>query len=373
MKKLTIILTILLAVFLNTQLPSSASLFNKDAGYTTQKQDKNALKELKKLINTQNQYSNEHDIDKLTTLYSEKFVNSDGFNKEVYFKLIEDTWISYPDIKYASKINNIDIVGNNATIYVEENAYAIEKSYSDDEETQGQLFSLGECVYFVEKIGEKWFLIGEKIIKETSVLKYGDAKSIYIDLSVPAQVAAGQEYTATLKVNTRSNELALASINNEEITYPQSHKEDNYRKLSESNTLERVFIANSNNTNEYATASVGIATSEIYDKTKLKVYMSGLAFIVTRLNVLPQNNFVDLEKAKIEKTTKVEVINENKNQKEKSEENTEEKSDKAEEAETVDKIEGVEETDKTDTTNTTNTTNDTEVNEINGVDDAKVE
>lgn len=42
-------------------------------------------------------------------------------------------------------------------------------------------------------------------------------------------------------------------------------------------------------------ASVGITKSEIYDKTKVRVYMGGLAFIMTRVNVIPANKFINLE------------------------------------------------------------------------------
>lgn len=33
----------------------------------------------------------------------------------------------------------------------------------------------------------------------------------------------------------------------------------------------------------------------------MKVYMNGLAFIITRVNVVPKNNFVNIEELNVEK------------------------------------------------------------------------
>ena len=67
-----------------------------------------------------------------------------------------------------------------------------------------------------------------------------------------------------------------------------------FRKLSGDN-LERVFKSNSDNINEYAVASIGLTHTENYDEDRIRVYMSGLGFIMTRINVVPENKYIKLE------------------------------------------------------------------------------
>ena len=60
--------------------------------------------------------------------------------------------------------------------------------------------------------------------------------------------------------------------------------------------MERVFHSNSENVNEYTVASVGITRAEpTYTPDEVRVYMGGLAFIMTRVNVVPKNKFVKIE------------------------------------------------------------------------------
>ena len=68
-----------------------------------------------------------------------------------------------------------------------------------------------------------------------------------------------------------------------------------FRQLTEENQLERVFRANNKNINEYATASIGIAKAETFDKSKTRVYLSGVAFLMTRVNIIPKNEYITIE------------------------------------------------------------------------------
>ena len=59
-----------------------------------------------------------------------------------------------------------------------------------------------------------------------------------------------------------------------------------------------MFTANTDNVNEYNIASVGITRAEFPDEDNprnIRIYMSGIAFVVTRVNVVPANNFIKLE------------------------------------------------------------------------------
>ena len=89
-----------------------------------------------------------------------------------------------------------------------------------------------------------------------------------------------------------------ASINKENIVYPQTKSDDAFRKMPDDNILERVFLSNKDNVNEYAVASIGITRAENYTDNQIRVYMGGLAFIMTRINVIPENKFIKLEDKK---------------------------------------------------------------------------
>lgn len=252
--------------------------------------------DIKAVINQQTVYTNKYDLDGLSSLYAKDFTNSDGFNKEVYFKLIKETWETYPDIIYKTHINNIEFSDNYATVVVEETAIATSKETVGELSVIGELYSTSKCVYFLEKQGTKWVISSEKILDETSTLKYGNARYSKIELSAPKQIGANQDYTATLKVTAPKDSAVIASISKENIVYPQTKAEDAFRRLTGDNILERVFHSNSENVNEYTVASVGITRAEpTYTPDEVRVYMGGLAFIMTRVNVVPKNKFVKIE------------------------------------------------------------------------------
>lgn len=252
--------------------------------------------DIKAVINQQTVYTNKYDLDGLSSLYAKDFTNSDGFNKEVYFKLIKETWETYPDIIYKTHINNIEFSDNYATVVVDETAIATSKETVGELSVIGELYSTSKCVYFLEKQGTKWVISSEKILDETSTLKYGNARYSKIELSAPKQIGANQDYTATLKVTAPKDSAVIASISKENIVYPQNKAEDAFRRLTGDNILERVFHSNSENVNEYTVASVGITRAEpTYTPDEVRVYMGGLAFIMTRVNVVPKNKFVKIE------------------------------------------------------------------------------
>lgn len=252
--------------------------------------------DIKAVINQQTVYTNKYDLDGLSSLYAKDFTNSDGFNKEVYFKLIKETWETYPDIIYKTHINNIEFSDNYATVVVDETAIATSKETVGELSVIGELYSTSKCVYFLEKQGTKWVISSEKILDETSTLKYGNARYSKIELSAPKQIGANQDYTATLKVTAPKDSAVIASISKENIVYPQTKAEDAFRRLTGDNILERVFHSNSENVNEYTVASVGITRAEpTYTPEEVRVYMGGLAFIMTRVNVVPKNKFVKIE------------------------------------------------------------------------------
>ncbi len=244
------------------------------------------------------EYSSKYNLEGLKDLYADNYTNADGFSKEVYFKLVEKTWKSYPNIKYKLKLKNIEIAQNFAVVHVEENAIATTTAKNNDIKDIGTLDSFADSVYYLERIGGKWLIISDAVLFEQTNLKYGSARFASTSLSAPTQVKAGSQYTATLKITPPKDSFVVASIGRENITYPQSVAQEVFRKLPESNILERVFTANTKNINEYAVASYGITKAEIKNGKELKIYVTGLGFVMYRVNVIPKNNFVKVEDEK---------------------------------------------------------------------------
>lgn len=304
MKKLSVLLISALLLCTAIQEPSKANGFFavQKARIEQNKIYKSTYNDIKNVIEQQNVFANKYDAKGLSKLYADDFVNSDGFNKDIYFKLIEETWKTYPDISYTTEIKNIEFTDNYATVFVNEIAVATSKEEIGELTAIGELYSTSQCVYYLEKRGTKWLINSEKIIEETSTLKFGDARYTDIQLNAPKQIGADKEYTATLKVDAPKDSVVIASINKENIIYPQTKSDDAFRKMPDDNILERVFKSNKDNVNEYAVASIGITRAENYTDDQIRVYMGGLAFIMTRVNIIPENKYIKLD-TKSEKDT----------------------------------------------------------------------
>ena len=242
------------------------------------------------LLKEQNKYSKKYDLEGLSSLYSENFKSSDDFDKEVYFKLIDETWKSYPDITYSTKVNNIKIDGNKAYVEVDESALASVTQLDKEVTVYGELNSSSKGTYLLEKIDNKWKIVGEIIDNEKSMLRFGDTRFVKMDLSSPQIVKPDEYYTASLTVESPEDALIIASISRDKIVYPQEKAEEVYRKLPDDNILERMFLANKECKNEYNVASIGMTKSRENMFGKLEVYMAGVAFIMVRVNVQEGEN-----------------------------------------------------------------------------------
>lgn len=264
--------------------------------------EKNTLKQIKALFDLQTKYTNVYDIKGLASLYADNYVDNDGYTKKVYFKLIQDTWDTYPDITYKTDIKNIKVNGDYAIVETFETAVATDDEDSELIAGHGELYSTATCVYYLKRINDNWLIAAEHVVEEQSTLKYGDARFVKMELNAPSLIGAGEEYTAELKVDLPKDQIVIASINKERIVQPVKKDNEVFKRLPEEQILERVFHSNTDNINEYAVASVGITKAEKVDDEFMKVYMNGLAFIITRVNVVPKNNFVNIEELNVEQT-----------------------------------------------------------------------
>ncbi len=253
--------------------------FGKLFAFDPQEQIRNLFKDYENC-------GNKHKIKQLKSFYSEKYVNSDGFSYDSYFDLVKQTWIMYPDIEYSFEVKNIVVNGDYATVQVYETAKGVAQEPSEYLEDKGQLESTGEYIYYLKKFGNQWKIISDSTVSEKTFLKYGDAKDVAFDVVAPGMIAAGEEYTVTFAVDAPKDRLLLGSITNEKITYPNERPKEVFRKIKENGMLERIVTANNEGYNEQAVVSVGITKTEVSDDKTLSVKVSGVAFLMTRVNVV---------------------------------------------------------------------------------------
>ena len=295
MKRVLLLIAIGFLFNATVQMPAEPSFFDKKKSEIQEAQlEKHYKKEIEALFLKQEHYAKKYDIKNLKSLYGINFMDNDGYNKDVYFSLVEDTWETYPDITYETKIKNITLNGNYATVETEEFAVAT----TDDVERAivGELHSKSNCRYHLQRFSNKWEITAEEVLDEFSTLRYGAARFLNIKLESPKIVGAGQDYTSTLKIeNLSPNDIVIASISQEKVINPPKKPEESYKRLSQNNSLARIFKANSDNVNEYNVAAIGITAATARDDGTFNIYMSGLAFVMTRVNVVPKNNFAKVK------------------------------------------------------------------------------
>lgn len=267
-----IILSILLLTSLN--LPANANIFNPSP--ETQ---------IRRLLESQTHYANKNNFKKLIATYDKDYLNSDGFNLEVYSSLIKDLWDTYDNIEYDIEIKNISVNEDKATVEVVEKSFA-DISYS--EAYSGELKSESNSIYYLKKVDGKWKVISDTVIDETTTMLYGEAKDLNVKLSAPKEITPNTEYTASLEFTPPKDTIAIASIANDKIEYPQKQTEEVFRTLPEDNILERFFTSNNGENNEYVIASIGLTKTDVCS-LNIKLSLVGFGYAVTRVNVLSSN------------------------------------------------------------------------------------
>ena len=252
--------------------------FGKFFAFDPQEQIKNLFKDYEKA-------GNKHKINQVKTFYHSNYVNADGFSYNSYFDLVGQTWDLYPDLQYSFEVKSIDVNGDYATVQIKETARGIAKEPSEYLADKGELESEAEFIYYLKKYGNQWKIISDSAIYEKTFIKYGDAKNIAFDIAAPGMTAAGEEYCVTFAADVPKDRILLGSITNEKITFPTERPKEVFRKLQENGMLERILKANNEGYNEQAVVSVGITKTEIGKDKNLKLSVSGVAFLMTRVNV----------------------------------------------------------------------------------------
>lgn len=290
-----ILFTLLLGIFIGSNAVHAGVVDQWKENSAIKKELKATEKIIKNYFELQTLYSNAKDYEKLKDFYAENYRNSDAFDKNTTFKIIKENYDIYPNLKMTTQINSIDINGKYATVDVYEYAQA-DDIKREDITLKGSLEAFAHTIYYLEKYADKWLITSEHAIEENNSVVFGEAQYLDIKLSAPQVVAAGDTYTATLEVNNLPRKgVLMGSISQTPAVYPINEEEDDddaYRIFDDTN-LERIFTANKNNINEYNIASIGLARSQPIPTGGVKFYLSGLAFVMTRVNVIPENKFYE--------------------------------------------------------------------------------
>ncbi len=243
----------------------------------------NDTKAIKSVLNSQVKYANRTNFDKFISTYDTNYKNSDGFDLETYSNLIKDLWQTYDKIKYGIKIRNIEISPEGlATVKLVETSYA---NIPISEQMDGKLKSTADSIYYLKKINGKWKVISDSVIEENTSMLYGDAIDLDVKLTAPKQIEPNIEYTASLEFVPPKGTFAIASIAKDKVTYPQKQAKEVFRKMPDDNILERLFISNSDNANEYIVASIGLTKAAI-DDMSIKLSLTGFGYQIIRVNVV---------------------------------------------------------------------------------------
>ena len=244
---------------------------------------RNDVHAVKSLLNSQVRYANKEDYQKFIGTYDSSYINSDGLNYNDYSSLIKDIWNSYSKIKYGIKIQDINIKGDLAEVKILETSDA---NIQPAGNMPGVLKSRSNSIYYLKKIDNKWKVISDTVIDETTSMMYGEAQNIDIKLTAPKEIEENVEYTASLEFKIPENIIAIASIANNKVEYPQKPAKEVFRKMPDDNILERLFVSNSDNKNEYIIASIGLTRADVKDMG-IKISLTGFGYKIIRVNVIP--------------------------------------------------------------------------------------
>ena len=109
---------------------------------------KNTLKKLDKYVDDKN-------LNGVSSIISDTFINNDGFTKEAYLKMLQKSWEMYPDLKGYSKIEKIEIDGDNAQVYVNDYSKSKMSNPNNKLELDGTIDIMTESILFMQKYGEE--------------------------------------------------------------------------------------------------------------------------------------------------------------------------------------------------------------------------
>ncbi|MBR1776279.1 hypothetical protein IJ750_04315 [bacterium] len=245
---------------------------------------------VKSVLNSQVKYANKSNFEKFISTYDKNYKNSDGFDLNTYSSLVKDLWNTYDNIKYGIKFKQISFEGDDkACVKLVETSQA---NIPVSAKMNGELKSWADSVYYLKKTDGKWKVISDAVIEENTSMMYGDAMNLDVKLTAPKIVEPNYEYTASLEFIPPKDTFAIASIAKDKVVYPQQQAKEVFRKMPEDNILERLFISNSDDANEYIVASIGLTKADVCDMS-IKLSLTGFGYQIIRVNVQKKDEIKD--------------------------------------------------------------------------------
>lgn len=238
-------------------------------------------KDIEKVLSTIEENWNGHSLDNVMNYYADEYINNDGLDKKAVAALTQDFWKTYPDAKSTSKVKQIRIEGNFATVESRDMATGstAKEMPGITPAGKGDLRSISEGQLYMKRFGSSWKIIGDRIDYEKVRVAFGMAKNLNATFSAPEQVKSGHQYSAKLELALPPNVTAVGSISSQPLEYPQPQPADVWRPV-EGPVLERILPANTNNHNELLMATIGITNPQ-------RSNLMGIEFLTRRLNVVP--------------------------------------------------------------------------------------
>lgn len=265
--------------------------FHKKLETTPQQQIQSIFVQYEKFINKK-------DMNNLLSLYDDTYQSADGNDKDSIKTIADEVWNNFPNIKTSVKILSINVDIDNATVITKETLSGAIDSNIQFIKGQGYLESEATTIYYLQRFSNEWRIISEFVVNEKTIMRYGVAKFIPMQLDAPSIVAPDENYTAILQATLPNTYKALITIDNEHISQPNIKAPESFRGLKDSGIQERVLKSNSDDKNENAVASVGIVKTQI-GKDNINIKIIGLAFLSSRVNVIKHKQEIDKKELSI--------------------------------------------------------------------------
>ncbi|MBC7997065.1 MAG: nuclear transport factor 2 family protein [Leptolyngbya sp.] len=248
------------------------------------KANEKEMKEVESLLHNIETEWNAHNLDGVMGFYADDYINNDGLNKAAISSITKEFWQRYPDAKSKSKIKQVRVDGNFATVESRDSAVGTTEKENQDVGTKGELNSVSEGRLFLKKFGATWKIAGDRIDYEKVRVSFGLARQLNASFSAPEQVRSGKQFSAKVDLSLPVGLAAICSITNQPLKYPQAPEPDFIKLMRpvDGGTIERVMPANSENRNELLMATVGITNASRH-------HLMGLTILTRRMNVVPDH------------------------------------------------------------------------------------
>lgn len=241
--------------------------------------------------------SDKNDIEGIKKYYSDNYKSHDGYNKDQIMEIFETARKLYPSSKTKETIKKVDVEGDLIKIYIDEisttkfTVKGEDASYTEKGKIKGKMVSVADYSMTYKKENDSLLVVADEIFSEVTDIRYGEAMEADFKMDAPKTLKPKEEFTVKTTLVVPEDRVAVGSIGHDKIVYPVEKYWDPYRAIDSAGILERVMIANGDNTNEYANATYAfIKSAGPKSKSKYKAVISGMGFYVQRMNMEKTKN-----------------------------------------------------------------------------------